>query len=100
MLRGTTLVGPGLPRAPLSRATGVSARDRAPPANGGGSGAAYLAIDRSERDSRTHSAPHWLRASTIPGSLRLCQTAPTRSDQRRFALLLPAESSRRDTRCQ
>jgi hypothetical protein len=40
-LRGTTLVGSGLCRTPLCRATGVAAKDRAPPCNGGDSGAAY-----------------------------------------------------------
>ena len=43
-LRGTTLVGSGLCRTPLCRATGVAAKDRAPPCNGGDSGAAYSVL--------------------------------------------------------
>ena len=43
-LRGTTLVGPGSNRTPLCRATGVAAKDRASPYNGGGSGAAYSVL--------------------------------------------------------
>jgi hypothetical protein len=43
-LRGTTLVGSSSGRTPLCRATGVDARDRAPPDNGGASGAAYWVL--------------------------------------------------------
>jgi hypothetical protein len=56
--------------------------------------------DGSGRDSRTHSAPQGLRACTIPGSLRPRLAAPTRSDQRRYALRLPADCSSRRRYCQ